>query len=305
MKQFIIITGPTAAGKTDFALTMGTKLPIEIINGDMGQLYAPLTIGTAKPSWKTEKIPHHLFDVLESPRNYTVAEYRQEVEKLIIDIHSRGNIPVIVGGSFFYLRSLFFPPRAISIIENKEFKEKYSWELLHTIDPERAAQVNKNDAYRIGRALDIWFSTGIKPSENKPLYNPIKGSLCRIIFATQKRPLLYTRINNRAAQMLKGGWVNEVEGLSKEWRDFLHVKKIIGYAEIDTYLNQFHTATSIDPLIKEIQQKTRNYAKRQETAWRSLKKDLSPYAVKIDEIDLTLSSLQLYIDGLLNFFKEI
>jgi tRNA dimethylallyltransferase len=109
----LIITGPTAVGKTDFALEIARYLPAEIVNADMGQLYTPLAIGTAKPDWKTFTIKHHLFDLIDGPENFTVMRYYQQATATILDIARRGKIAIVVGGSGFYVKSLLFPPRQI------------------------------------------------------------------------------------------------------------------------------------------------------------------------------------------------
>ena len=106
----IIVYGPTGVGKTDFALKIAECLPVEIINMDVGQLYTPLSIGTAKPDMRTVPVAHHGFNVLSEPEHFTVVAYRTLCEQLIKDIWSRGKVPVLVGGSGFYLKSLFFPP---------------------------------------------------------------------------------------------------------------------------------------------------------------------------------------------------
>ena len=104
----LIIYGPTGVGKTDLALDLAQHIPIEIINMDMGQFYTPLSIGTAKPDWKNSPVPHHLFDIINEPRNFTVSEYRILFYKKVGEIIERGNLPVVVGGSGFYLHSLLF-----------------------------------------------------------------------------------------------------------------------------------------------------------------------------------------------------
>src|SRR5204862_4915580 len=104
----VIIYGPTGVGKTDVALTLAHHFPSEIINMDVGQFYVPLSIGTAKPDWKKESTPHHLFDIIDSQSNYTVTEYRNKVQTTIKDIINRGNLPILVGGSGFYLHTLLF-----------------------------------------------------------------------------------------------------------------------------------------------------------------------------------------------------
>ncbi len=114
MQFFIVITGPTGVGKTDFVQQLCQKLPfpVEVINGDVGQFYKPLSIGTAKPAYESEPVPHHLFDIMEKPEDYTVALFRERVARLMSDIWSRSAVPLIVGGSSFYIQSLYFPPRA-------------------------------------------------------------------------------------------------------------------------------------------------------------------------------------------------
>src|SRR5579859_8042174 len=107
---FLVITGPTGVGKTDFALDLAQHIPSEIINADMGQCYKPLTIGTSKPDWKSQATPHHIFDVLDEPAHFSVTDYREKVLDLIHGIWSRNKLPIIVGGSGFYIKSLFFPP---------------------------------------------------------------------------------------------------------------------------------------------------------------------------------------------------
>ncbi len=105
----LIIYGPTGVGKTDIALAIASRIPAEIINMDVGQFYTPFSIGTAKPDWKNETAVHHLFDSIDTPRNYTVVEYRNVVQEKIKEITARGNIPILVGGSAFYLYTLLFP----------------------------------------------------------------------------------------------------------------------------------------------------------------------------------------------------
>lgn len=291
MKKLLIITGPTGVGKTALSLELGKKLSIEIINGDMGQFYTPLTIGTAKPDWRAEPIPHHLFDILDEPKNYTVIEYRKAVQECVVQIQARGNIPVIVGGSLFYIRSLFFPPLENQKIDTTAYAGPVSWEALQEIDPERAAHIHPHDIYRIQRALTVWHQTGNKPSLYTPIYNPVTPE-CLIIHCSRNKNDIYERIDARVLEMLHGGWEQEARSLPVSWLDFLKIKKIIGYFELIT-MKDSPERTAI------IQQKTRQYAKRQETLWRSCKKDLDSL-VTIHELNLTLSPVHLYIDQLLN-----
>lgn len=107
----IIIAGPTGVGKSDVGLALASNINGEIINADVGQLYTPLSIGTAKPEWKESEVPHHLFDVLDKPVDFTVTQYRELLLKTVHDVCNRNRVPIIVGGSSFYLSSLFFPPK--------------------------------------------------------------------------------------------------------------------------------------------------------------------------------------------------
>lgn len=272
MKRFfLLIHGPTGVGKTETILSIGKELPIEIINCDVGQLYEPLSIGTAKPDWKNEPIPHHFFDVVSTPVNFSVMEYREQVTKLIDEINARGNIPVLVGGSLFYGKSLFFPPSSHS--SNIEPSEG-TWDQLYKIDKDRAEKIHSNDVYRIQQALAIIQSTGQKASLYKPIYDPISVD-CLVVYLHKNRSVLYDSINKRTEIMMQQGWIQEAEHLKNtDWEVFLKKKKLIGYPEIYDYLED---KISRDILISTIQKKTRNYAKRQETFWRMFKKNLEPY----------------------------
>ena len=158
----LIIYGPTGVGKTDMALAIAASVPAEIINMDMGQFYTPLSIGTAKPDWQNNSVPHHLFDIVDTPINYTVSEYRTLLYKTVEEVTQRGNLPILVGGSGFYLHSLLFPPQVA--IPDVDIAALYSagtdlWSTLYAIDPKRALSIDKADEYRIKRALSIWHST--------------------------------------------------------------------------------------------------------------------------------------------------
>ena len=119
-RPVIVITGPTGSGKTALSHKLGQSLPIEIINADIGSFYQPMTIGTAKPDWRNEVVPHHMFDILNEPGSFDVAQYRTRCFELIQEIEARGNYPVIVGGSMFYIHSLFFPPRGFLYCASKQ-----------------------------------------------------------------------------------------------------------------------------------------------------------------------------------------
>lgn len=307
-------------GKTHFADLLAAQLPSEIVNADMGQLYTPLTIGTAKPDWRNSPVPQHLFDIINEPRVITVAEYRDRVITALEAIWARKNIPILVGGSGFYLQSLFFPPEATSAISEDQEKmaeknfapEADRWRQLYEIDPQRALRIHPHDIYRINRALIIYFTTGRKASEQEPRYQPL-ASYC-FVSLTRDRKELYDAIDTRARHMLQEGWIQETQRLmGTEWQEFLINKKIIGYDDIIHYLQQgANSEVELDELIKIIAKKTRNYAKRQITfgtyLMDNLQKAISDYndtRSVCREFNLTKAGTQLYINQLLDQIKKM
>lgn len=288
----IIISGPTGVGKSDLALSIAERINGDIINIDVGQLYTPCTIGTAKPDWQNSPIKHYLFDYADTPRDITVVEYREAADNVIRLIQAKGHKPCFVGGSGFYISSLFFPPQqVITEVEPEQIDYEVSWNELERIDPQRARVIKPTDIYRIGRALALYYSTGQLPSSRKPIYAPLREHAV-IILLTRDRADLYQRINERVEIMFQHGWVEEVRSLvGTAWQPFLMKKKLIGYDDIFRALA--HNTISGDALVhlkQVIAQKTRHYAKRQETFWRMLKKNLhaaSPTSLHVHEINLS------------------
>jgi len=282
-KSIIFIYGPTGVGKSDYAVSLAKDLPIEIVNCDVGQFYTPLSIGTAKPDWKNEPVPHHLFDIIKEPVDYTVVEYKKALLSTCADIWKRGAIPVVVGGSGFYLKSLFFTPHEeeetplLSILSSTSSEPsepvEHLWQRLESINPERARAIHPHDRYRIERALTL-TAHNKKFACLQPRYQDLEVPYL-LLCLTRNRENLYHRINERTGKMLQEGWIAEVKGLNEDWRAFLNKKKLIGYDTIQTALQ--HEIQDWDKVAELIAQKTRHYAKRQMTFWRMLKKALTPY----------------------------
>lgn len=304
--RLIVITGSTGVGKTAFAENLIHYFPIEIINCDVGQFYKPLSIGTAKPPWKASKIPHHFFDIELAPRNVTVIEFRQKLEQLVYEIFNRGAIPVIVGGSTLYIHSIFFAHHPT----NEEIKKvSGTWDELFTIDPERAKKIHPHDSYRINRALSIWHSSQQKPSGFTPHFAPL--SPFSLLFLGRPRHNLYEKINQRVIQMFDQGWLDEANALrGSSWESFVRIKKFIGYTELFDYGNETASEEKKAKIIALIQQKTRSYAKKQETFWRMVANKIERQLhdghyqdSHLDFIDLTLPDHDLYIKQLLKRIK--
>lgn len=273
MKKIIIIYGPTGVGKTDISLELAKNYGGEIINCDVGQFYTPLSIGTAKPDLDQVPVKHHLFNIFSTPQNCNVHTYRMLIFKKIAELHKQNILPILVGGSGFYITSLFFPPPEAKRTTKKiEYPEK-TWDLLFKIDPTRAREIKPDDTYRIERAFRL-LEQGLQPSLYKPCYQQPPFEFI-LFFLNRSRKELYERINQRTQLMINQGWLAEVEALYETpWHAFLQEKKLIGY---DLLLDFLQKEGSLKEVTEKIAQKTRHYAKRQVTFWKMLQQKLAPY----------------------------
>ncbi len=251
-----------------------------IINADLGQCYLPLTVGTAKPDWRSYPFSSHLFDIHTEPREYTVVEWRKHVLGLIFQIHAAGKTPIIVGGSVFYIHSLFYPPKPLPTssklheLIDLSLPTHELYKKLLVIDPQRAHELHLHDAYRIKRAIEIWNTTGQKPSDCKPTFDFCYKAKLYILLP--EPALLKERIEQRCKEMIKhGGWIEECEKLiGTEWESFSRRKGFIGYSDIFDYLAE-SVRSDINQLITKISIKTHQYAKHQRAFLRKTIKSLS------------------------------
>jgi len=277
-EKLIIIVGPTASGKSALGIKLAKALKGEIISGDSMQVYKYMDIGTAKvPPDEREGVPHHLIDILEPFENYSVALFQKEAKRLITAINQKGNIPIIVGGTGLYIRSIIdpydFSDFSFDINYRKELEEiasqkggDYLYKELYKIDPVAASKVHPNDLRRMIRALEVYKHTG-KPlsyfwergREKKPAYSFLYYGL------TLDRELLYQRINERVDNMISKGLVDEVKNLLKMGFRESTAMQAIGYKEIVWYLEGKIT---LDEAIYLIKRESRHYAKRQFTWFR-------------------------------------
>lgn len=306
--RVIIIVGPTASGKSALAESLAVAIGGEIINADVGQFYAPLSIGTAKPDLANVPVPHHLFDICTEPVDVNVVQYRNLVLQKVKEITARNKVPFIVGGSLFYIKSLFFPPREfLTQVENSESEEALAktdrpscaqkvendeslisadsqkpdlhenimWNELNEIDPARAAKIHPNDLYRIQRALDIWYTTGVLPSQAQPQAEKPFEPL--FIWIDVPHEVIKDRISRRTIEMLKTGWVPETEKILRDnpkWDPFFEHKGLIGYREIADWITAGKNSDEIQAVATKIIALTYWYAKRQKTFWKSFKDQL-------------------------------
>lgn len=289
----LIITGPTASGKTALSEKITQELPVEIVNADLGQFYTALSIGTAKPNLKKYKIPTHLFNIIDSINDLNSFQYRKQVDQACRLTWQNKNLPLIVGGSLFYIKSLFLPPHEFDFnkIKKHDYSEKTDlWQELNSIDPARAEELYPNDIYRIQRALDIWHSTGIQPSLFKPEFKPLFNKSI-IVFVCPNRETLRKRIEFRTIQMIKNeGWIEEVRPLvGTEWEDFFKRKGLIGYTELVEWIKCGENINVLSLTIKRIQELTCQYAKRQITFWNSFARQLSNFKALVQIINVDSS----------------
>lgn len=303
-KYTILISGATATGKSSLAIKLAEQLSGEVVNADIGSFYTKLTKGTAKPDWRDESVQHHLFDIVDGPELYSITQFRKRLKPLLEDIWSRGKVPIITGGSTFYIQSFFYEQPAIEgaspfvkSLEKSEASTEMLWQKLNIIDPQRAAAIYQQDRYRIIRALAIFQATGKKPSSFQQTFNPL--SSYQFITCDRDRSQLYQRIDERVIQMLDEGWIEEVEKfVGTPWEEFLLKKKMIGYDDILLMLKNKQTKDDVIPVI---QKKTRNYAKRQITFLKKLQNELKQEDLpdqmigQIESGDLTLCYVGLYI----------
>lgn len=266
----IVVCGQTGVGKSDWSDKFAAKILAEIVNIDMGQMYDRLSIGTAKPDMNQVSIKHHLYGCLKTPEDMNVVRYREIVKETIESIHAENKNVVLVGGSMFYIEALFYELMpAIKHTERSKVGAGRTWAELHAIDPVRASQIHPSDVYRIERALSLWYSYGVLPSQCIPRYNPVVDDIS-IIWLERCQKELRKRIDIRVDMMLEAGWVEEALGLPDEWKQFVRRKKLCGY---DIIVNAA-TAELSHRQIDVIKKTTYAYAKRQYTSWKRLKKKL-------------------------------
>ncbi len=279
-KPIYSIVGPTASGKTDLGVALALHLGNgEIINCDSVQIYQGIEIATAKPSEEEKRgVPHHLIDYVSPHVNYTAADWAADASRVIYEIEARGNVPILVGGTGFYLRTLrnpfFDSPKTDERLRERirRIKETKGAERLHKIlqrvDPSSAAKLFPRDYVRTSRALEVFFQTGKRISDVQPLRAAPPEFAARIqIFALNPpREALYRKINERAEIHFDKGLVEEVKHLrALGVKDDTNALGAHGYRRVCEYLRGERT---LESAVEQTKQDVRNYAKRQMTWFR-------------------------------------
>lgn len=281
-KKVIIIAGPTAVGKSELSLLIASAIGGEIVSADSMQVYRGMDIGTAKVSLKDrQKIPHHLIDSRDLDETFNVVEYYQEAWHAIKEIIDKGGVPIVVGGTGFYIHSLIYGPPSgppsdpvmrkmlEDEIDSKGLEIMY--DKLKSLDPDYALSITQKDRHKIVRALEIMTMTRQKVSDLPPVSSDnVDLYDFRCWFLYMPKESLYPRIEMRCDSMIAAGFVEEVkrlerEGLSKN----LTASQAIGYRQCLDFLNSPQSQGDWDRFIQLFKQASRRYAKRQFTWFRN------------------------------------
>ncbi|MFC1482780.1 tRNA (adenosine(37)-N6)-dimethylallyltransferase MiaA [Candidatus Margulisiibacteriota bacterium] len=279
-KTYLII-GPTAIGKTEYAVNLALELGnAEIVSVDSMQVYRYMDIGTGKPTKEEQKgITHHLIDCLDPDDEYNLTIFLQKSKEIVEKLYSENKIPIFVGGTGLYIKALlegFVTPGGRG---DKELRKHYEglakekgrehvWEILKKKDPRRAEQLKPNDLFRVVRALEYFDTYGVSILDEREKGETFLKEPISIIGLTADRKIIYERINKRVDDMFERGLVDEVRGLLERGYDpSLTSLQALGYKETISYLNGEMDLDECKELIKK---RTRAFAKRQYTWYRKL-----------------------------------
>ncbi len=278
----IVLSGPTASGKSGLALSLAREFPLEIVNADSLQVYRYLDIGTAKPSAADRReVPHHLVDVADPDEPYDAGRYIREAEEAIAGIRGRGKVPIVVGGTGMYIRALLrgLDPLPSDPRVREELARRWKSEggaALHAelsrIDPESAGKIHPSDRHRVVRALEIAAVAGIPASSVRTAWSRKAAEPgCLFLALWPDRETLYRRIDLRSEEMFRRGLVEEVRGLlSKGYDRSLKPMRALGYRHAVAHLLD---GVALPRAVEELKRDTRRYAKRQLT-WLSSEPNL-------------------------------
>ena len=275
--KILIICGATASGKTKLAVQCAKLLNSEIISADALDVYRGLDIGTAKPTLEEMcGIPHHLFDVVDADKTFSVGDYKELARPIVDGLIEKDKIPVICGGTGFYINSIIYDFSYGKAAANLTAREKYMrlatecgkqavFDVLQSVDPETAEKLHPNDLKRVVRALEI-YESGTKKSDIHDEKIPVYDYKAYCI--DYPREELYARIDERVDKMIKNGLIEEVERLLKSGITIKNQSmQGIGYKEIYSYLDG---DCSLPEAIAAIKLNTKHYAKRQITFFKRL-----------------------------------
>ncbi|HCX07880.1 MAG: tRNA (adenosine(37)-N6)-dimethylallyltransferase MiaA [Acholeplasmatales bacterium] len=290
MKKVIVITGPTAVGKTKLSIEIAKRLQTDIINGDAYQIYQKMNIGTAKPTDDEKQgVIHHYMDFLDSSKTYSIAEFQKGVRECIDDLTSKNKVPLIVGGSGLYIDSVI---KNYQFLEEKRSNEQSKYDsltneelhqVLANLDPDKASEIHPNNRKRVLRAIELISSNVDNTSRSKKnelVYDAL------IIFLNDNRESLYDRINKRVDKMLADGLIEEVKNIGIN--NYSMTSKVaIGYKEVIQYLNN---EIDYNEMVELIKKNSRHYAKRQFT-WFKNQDNCQVVNINLEDFNKTIDEV--------------
>mgnify|MGYP000950397652 FL=1 len=290
MKKVIVITGPTAVGKTKLSIEIAKRLQTDIINGDAYQIYQKMNIGTAKPTDDEKQgVIHHYMDFLDSSKTYSIAEFQKGVRECIDDLTSKNKVPLIVGGSGLYIDSVI---KNYQFLEEKRSNEQSKYDsltneelhqVLANLDPDKASEIHPNNRKRVLRAIELISSSVDNTSRSKKnelVYDAL------IIFLNDNRESLYDRINKRVDKMLADGLIEEVKNIGIN--NYSMTSKVaIGYKEVIQYLNN---EIDYNEMVELIKKNSRHYAKRQFT-WFKNQDNCQVVNINLEDFNKTIDEV--------------
>lgn len=277
----IVLAGPTGCGKTDLSISLAQRLGGEIVSADSMQVYKNMDLGTAKPTVRQrDLIPHHLLDICEVKQLYNVCRFVEDAEKAINSVASRNRVPIVVGGTGFYLSSLLLGPpqgppsdpciRAELESQWERFGGNLAFEQLQKKDPDYAGKITRADKHKILRGLEVFALTnqGISalPWPRRDRANSIDF---HSFFLHRPRDLLYRRLERRCDTILQRGLLDEVQQLlAQGLLDNSSACQAIGYKQALQFFDSSRDAAALELLRSDFKKATRHYAKRQFTWFR-------------------------------------
>ncbi len=310
MKPLIIIAGPTAVGKSALSIEIAKLINGSIISADSMQVYKGMDIGTAKiTSNEMDGIPHYLIDILDPSEDFNVVRFKELAKKALEEIYDLGRIPMIVGGTGFYIQSVLYDINFDETDEDDGTRQKlwdlleergasYVHKLLEDSDPEAAAKISENDHKRMIRALEYYMQTGERISDHNAECAKMTSpyDFC-YFFLEDEREKIYDRINKRVDAMISAGLVDEVKTLTDKGLGPDNISMLgLGYKEITEYLSGM---CSLDEAVYKIKRDSRHFAKRQIT-WSKRERDVIRINISKNPDPLTVILEKLEKKGIIN-----
>ena len=302
-KKLLIIAGPTAVGKTSFSIECAKKFNGEIISADSIQIYKHLNIGSAKVTKEEmQGVPHHLIDVVSPDEEFSVSLFSEMAREKIDEITSRGKLPVLVGGTGLFIKSILYPMSFGESDKDIYVRQKWEkfleengvdalWNELYKIDKESAINIEKNNTRRVIRAIEIFELTGKKKSEQNDFEKQSDYDYY-LVFLTDDRQKIYDNINKRVDIMFDNGLVKEVEDVVKKYnlnRDSQSMQGI-GYKEFFDY---FDGKITLEEVKEKIKVSSRHYAKRQFTFFKGFE---GVIFLNKDNMDFNLNQIENFLN---------